>query len=205
MANCVFAPVMLHERFHKLDTLGIASAIVGAVTVVLASNPSSVVLDPSGLKEAIMQWQFLVFTVIYIVLGCTLVGLSQSAKGQRWVWIDVGLCAIFGGFTVLSTKAVSTLLTTQGTQVFVEWIFYPLVVVSTHLAFRKTTVLIVLQVLVATGVGQIRYLNRALMRFDSKLVVPGQFVLFNLSAIVGSAILYQDFRRVSFHQMVSAD
>jgi hypothetical protein len=34
-------------------------------------------------------------------------------------------------------------------------------------------------------------------------VIPTQFVLFNLSAIVGSAILYGDFRRASFHQMVT--
>ncbi|EIN10604.1 DUF803-domain-containing protein [Punctularia strigosozonata HHB-11173 SS5] len=186
VANCVFAPMMLHEHFRKSDMLGIACAIIGAVTVVLASNPSYTVLDPSGLKAAIMQWQFLVFTVAYIVAGSVLAALSGREGGQRWVWIDVGLCAIFGGFTVLSTKAVSTLLTTQGTEVFTEWIFYPLVVI-----------------LIATGLGQIRYLNRALMRFDSKLVIPGQFVLFNLSAIVGSAILYQDFRRVSFHQMVT--
>lgn len=36
-----------------------------------------------------------------------------------------------------------------------------------------------------------------------QIVVPAQFVMFNLSAIVGSAILYQDFRRASFHQVVT--
>lgn len=77
-----------------------------------------------------------------------------------------------------------------------------------------------MQILGGTGVGQIRYLNRALMRFDSKvsisssrasrpvndtlqIVIPSQFVLFNLSAIVGSAILYGDFRKATFHQMAS--
>jgi hypothetical protein len=34
-------------------------------------------------------------------------------------------------------------------------------------------------------------------------VIPTQFVLFNLSAIVGSAILYGDFRKATFHQMVT--
>jgi len=58
-------------------------------------------------------------------------------------------------------------------------------------------------VLVATGIGQIRYLNRALMRFDSKVVVPTQFVLFTLSAIIGSAILYGDFEKATFHQTVA--
>ena len=40
---------------------------------------------------------------------------------------------------------------------------------------------------------QIRYLNRALQRFDSTQVIPTQFVLFTLSVIIGSAVLYRDF------------
>ncbi len=40
---------------------------------------------------------------------------------------------------------------------------------------------------------QIRYINRALQRFDSTQVIPTQFVLFTLSVIIGSAVLYQDF------------
>ncbi|KAH7904224.1 magnesium transporter NIPA-domain-containing protein, partial [Hygrophoropsis aurantiaca] len=104
----------------------------------------------------------------------------------RVVVVDVGLCAIFGGFTVLATKALSTLLTKEWQRMFTEWITYPL-----------------LAVLLATGVFQIRYLNRALRRFDSKLVIPTQFVLFTLSAVIGSAVLYGDFRRATFHQMVT--
>lgn len=41
------------------------------------------------------------------------------------------------------------------------------------------------------------------MKFDSKVVIPTQFVLFNLSAIIGSAVLYGDFRRATLHQMVT--
>lgn len=69
---------------------------------------------------------------------------------------------------------------------FKDWITYP-----------------ILAVLIFTGVGQIRYLNRALMRFDSKVVIPVQFVLFTLSAIIGSAILYGDFKTAKFHQVVT--
>jgi magnesium transporter len=78
------------------------------------------------------------------------------------------------------------------------------------------------KVLAGTGIGQIKYLNRALMRFDSKVgeylsrtvsrvyqrdamkaVIPTQFVLFTLSAILGSAILYGDFRTAKFHQFMT--
>lgn len=37
----------------------------------------------------------------------------------------------------------------------------------------------------------------------SQVVIPIQFVLFTLSAIVGSAILYGDFKHVQFHQFVT--
>lgn len=42
---------------------------------------------------------------------------------------------------------------------------------------------------------QIKYVNRALQRFDSTQVIPTQFVLFTLSVILGSAILYRDFEK----------
>ncbi|KAJ2924971.1 hypothetical protein H1R20_g12144, partial [Candolleomyces eurysporus] len=186
IANCFFAPLMLGEKFRKRDLLGVLIAMIGAVTVVLASNASDTRLDIDGLIHAICQLPFIAFSIVYLVGVVVLAGLSETPLGRRWVFIDVGLCALFGGFTVLSTKALSTLLTLHWIEVFAEWITYPLIFV-----------------LFATGIGQIRYLNRALMRFDSKRVIPIQFVFFTLSAIIGSAILYGDFKKAKFHQVVT--
>ncbi|KAF9076349.1 magnesium transporter NIPA-domain-containing protein [Rhodocollybia butyracea] len=186
VANCLFSPLILGERFRKRDIFGILIAIIGAITVVLSSNASDSRLDPRGLVRAISQTPFIVYSCIYVVGAIILASLSRSSYGRRYALVDIGLCALFGGFTVLSTKAVSTLLTMRWSRVFTSVITYPVIVV-----------------LILTGVGQIRYLNRALMRFDSKIVIPIQFVLFNLSAIIGSAILYGDFKRASFHQIVT--
>lgn len=60
------------------------------------------------------------------------------------------------------------------------------------LTFPVTYLLIF--VLIASALLQIRYVNRALQRFDSTQVIPTQFVLFTLSVIVGSAVLYRDFK-----------
>lgn len=59
---------------------------------------------------------------------------------------------------------------------------------------------LLLFILVITAVLQIRYLNRALQRFDSTQVIPTQFVLFTLSAIIGSAVLYRDFEKAKAEQ-----
>ncbi|KAJ7781404.1 DUF803-domain-containing protein [Mycena metata] len=175
--------VMLGERFRKRDFLGIFIAIIGAVTVVLSSNASDTRLDPDALLEAISQTPFIVYTCVYVVGIIVLSILSEGSIGRQWVFVDIGLCALFGGFTVLSTKAVSTLLT-------MEWFEH--VHEVDHLSYNCST-----------GIGQIRYLNRALMRFDSKIVIPIQFVLFTMSVIIGSAILYGDFKKASFHQLVT--
>ncbi|TDL29462.1 DUF803-domain-containing protein [Rickenella mellea] len=186
IANCFFAPLMLGERFRKRDMFGILVAIVGAVTVVIASKQSDTRLDPAGLLRAITQTAFIVLSIIYAVGICILVGLSEGHLGREWVYVDVGACALFGGFTVLATKGISTMFTMTWWQMFTEWITYP-----------------ILLVLISSGIGQIKYLNRALMKFDSKVVIPTQFVLFNLSAIVGSAVLYGDFRKATLHSMVT--
>ncbi|KAL5530191.1 hypothetical protein ACEPAF_6448 [Sanghuangporus sanghuang] len=186
IANCFFAPLMLKERFRKRDLLGILLAILGAITVVLSASSSDRRLDPDALIHAITQRPFIVLAAVYAGGAAVLVSLSSQRLGREHVWVDVGACALFGGFTVLSTKAFSSLLTREWVALFKEWITYP-----------------VLAVLIGTGIGQIRYLNRALMKFDSKVVIPAQFVLFNISAIVGSAVLYGDFRSATLHQMVT--
>lgn len=77
---------------------------------------------------------------------------------------------------MLSTKGIASLLS------YTLW----------HaLTFPITYLLLV--ILVISALLQIRYLNRALQHFDSTQVIPTQFVLFTISVIIGSAVLYRDF------------
>lgn len=135
------------------DFFGIIVAVVGAVTVVLSTNTSDTRLDPPGLIHAMTQRVFIVYTAVYIAGAIVLSWLSEGQAGKRWVYVDVGLCALFGkrtcsihghyalvliskksnhpgGFTVLSTKALSTLLTLEWLDIFTEWITYPVIAVS---------------------------------------------------------------------------
>ncbi|KAG6855017.1 hypothetical protein C0991_005946 [Blastosporella zonata] len=84
-------------RASLRDLLGILIAIIGAVTVVLASNASDTRLDPATLLDAICQTPFIVYSGVYLVGGVILGTLSERDIGRRWVFIDVGICALFGG------------------------------------------------------------------------------------------------------------
>lgn len=67
-------------------------------------------------------------------------------------------------------------------------------------AFTNPILYGLIVILLGTAVMQVRYVNKALQRFDSTQVIPIQFVLFTLSVIIGSAILYRDFERTTARQ-----
>ncbi|CDU23096.1 uncharacterized protein SPSC_01726 [Sporisorium scitamineum] len=187
LSNVIISPILLGERFRISDIGGILLAIIGAVTVVFSSKQNDVRLDPAQLLQASKRLEFVIYTAISVSAGALLAFVSSTSLGDRWVLVDVGTCAIFGGFTVLSTKGISSLI--SGGQP-IEALKFPI-----------TYGLVV--VLAVTAVVQITYLNRALQRFDSREVIPTQFVFFTISAIVGSAILYRDFENMDAHRLIN--
>ncbi|KAL3471273.1 magnesium transporter NIPA-domain-containing protein [Aspergillus californicus] len=175
ISNCVVAPFMLKEQFRKRDLWGVLIAIAGAVVVVLSAKSSEEKIGPHDIWVMITRWEF--ETYLGITAGLIIVLMWASGKyGSRTILIDVGLVGLFGGYTALSTKGVSSLLS------FTLW----------HVITFPITYLLAF-VLIFSALMQIRYINKALQRFDSTQVIPTQFVLFTLSVIIGSAVLYRDF------------
>ncbi|KAF8246167.1 DUF803-domain-containing protein [Wilcoxina mikolae CBS 423.85] len=184
ISNCVVAPVMLKEPFRRRDVLGVLVSIAGAVVVVLSAEKEETKLGPDEILDAISQTAFEIYFAVTCVLILVLMQLS-SRFGHKTIVIDLGLVALFGAYTVLSTKGISSLISSSFYHIFQ----YP---IAYLFAF----------VLVSTAVLQVKYINRALQRFDSTQVIPTQFVLFTISVIVGSAILYRDFETVNRERML---
>ncbi|KAF2143068.1 uncharacterized protein K452DRAFT_286696 [Aplosporella prunicola CBS 121167] len=179
ISNCIIAPILLKEPFRKRDLLGVLVAVAGAVTVVLGAPDNNPKLGPHELWDLFTRWEFETYAGITLVTMAFLMWASKE-YGKKSIFIDLGLVGLFGGYTALSTKGVASMLS------------YTLL----HaLAFPVTYFMI--SVLVVTAIMQIKYLNRALMRFDATQVIPTQFVLFTLSVILGSAILYRDFEHTT--------
>ncbi|KAI9807397.1 MAG: hypothetical protein M1833_000142 [Piccolia ochrophora] len=177
ISNCVIAPFMLKERFRQRDFWGVVIAVAGAVTIVLSAKSSETKLDPHAIWDLITRWEF--ETYLGITVAVILALMWASGKyGERTILVDLGLVGLFGGYTALSTKGVASLLS------YKLWLV---------LTFPITYVLLL--ILVGSALMQIKYINRALQRFDSTQVIPTQFVLFTISVIIGSAILYRDFRQ----------
>ncbi|KAL1793756.1 hypothetical protein ACET3X_008738 [Alternaria dauci] len=179
ISNCIIAPFMLKEPFRGRDALGVVIAVGGAVTVVLSANDNNPKLGPGEIWDLIRRWEF--ETYLGITVGVIAVLMVASNRyGEKSILIDLGLVGLFGGYTALSTKGVASLLSYTLWRAITFPVFYLLVAI-----------------LVGTAVMQIKYINRALQRFDATQVIPVQFVLFTLSVIGGSAVLYRDFERTS--------
>ena len=99
--------------------------------------------------------------------------------------VRVSLTATFSGFTVLATKGLSSLLNLSLYHIFGFWITYVLLIV-----------------LVTNALLTLFYTNKALSSFDSTKVLPAEFASFTLSAVLGSAILYNDFDKASVVDIV---
>ena len=175
ISNCVIAPFMLKERFRQRDAWGVVVAVGGAVTVVLSAKQSETKMGPDDLWTAITRWEFLTYIGITALVIIALMAASPK-YGSRTVLIDLGLVGLFGGYTALSTKGVASMLSDSLWRAFTFPITYALILI-----------------LVLSALMQIRYINKALQSFNSTQVIPTQFVMFTLSVIIGSAVLYRDF------------
>ncbi|TQS38356.1 hypothetical protein Golomagni_01138 [Golovinomyces magnicellulatus] len=179
ISNCLIAPILLKERFRLRDFWGVLVAITGAVTVVLSAKQKEQKLGPHEIIEAIMRTEFRIYMVFTVFLIGVLAWASPK-YGSKMILIDLGLVSLLGGYTALSTKGVSSMLSSTFWRALTTPITY-----------------LLLLILVVTAVMQVRYLNKALQRFDSTQVIPVQFVAFTISVIVGSSILYRDLEKIT--------
>ncbi|KAK2594429.1 hypothetical protein QQS21_007833 [Conoideocrella luteorostrata] len=179
ISNCIIAPFMFHEPFRARDFWGVLIAVAGVVTVVFSANQEETKLEPHDVWDAITTIEFEIYLGVTVFLILVLMWASGK-YGRRTILIDLGLVGLFGGYTALATKGVSSMLSSTLWRAFTTPVTYALVII-----------------LLVTAIMQIRYVNKALQRFDSTQVIPIQFVLFTLCVILGSAILYRDFEKTT--------
>ncbi|KAL2271853.1 hypothetical protein VTJ83DRAFT_1224 [Remersonia thermophila] len=184
ISNCIIAPIFFKEVFRPRDFWGVLIAVLGAVTVVLSAKTEETKLGPHDVWDAITTIEFEIYMAVTAALMALLMWLSPR-YGSRTILVDLGLVGLFGGYTALSTKGVSSMLSSTLLGAFTTPVTYALIFV-----------------LLFTAIMQVRYVNKALQRFDSTQVIPVQFVLFTLCVIIGSAVLFRDFERTTGEQAI---
>ena len=179
LANAFIAALVLGEGLRCRDLVGCALCGLGG-TVVVLSTPAQ--REAPGVDDFIRNLQAPAFVVYAVLLSATIALMLgfQDQYGYRHVSYYVLLCSLLGSVTVISCKGVSTFINL--------WICC-----GEKAPFSSPVLYLLLVLLAATAILQIRYLNTAMEHFGNTETVPTFYVLFTLCTIVGSNVLYKDF------------
>lgn len=177
IANIFLAAVFLKEKIRPEHLFGSALAIVGACLLVIFASKKEHILDGDEITRAVTEPSFIVYISIEAVGLLTLFILLYKMQIEHVV-VYLLITAISASFTVISAKAVSSMLhlSISGIPQFQYFMFY-----------------IMLTVMIITIVVQIKYLNLAMKNFNSTVVVPTNFVFFTISAIIAGIVFYKEF------------
>lgn len=184
LVNQVGSSVLLREPLTVGRVCGTLVVVLGSTLIVLAMPPKEQVGGPVDVPAFGARMQDLDFMLFVTTLVALLIGLlvSEDRRNRRNpsnLLIDVGVCTVLGCFTVMLTKCVSIVVI----DTFLEK--------SNQFVYALTYVL--LGLFAALLFVQQRMLTKALANFDTALVIPPYFVLFNIATVAASALLFGDF------------
>ncbi|KAK7100815.1 NIPA-like protein 2 [Littorina saxatilis] len=177
IANLFLAAIFLKEKVRPENLFGCAVAIIGAFLIVTFSSQREVVMNAKEVVSALEQVSFIIYVCLELGALGVLLFLLYGLK-MKHVVIFLLISSVTASFTVLSAKAVSGMIQIS---------------VSGYPQFNHPVLYVMLVVMVATAVIQVKYLNQAMKNFNSSIVVPTNFVFFTMSAILAGIVFYKEF------------
>jgi len=193
IANAVFSRVLLQEPMPRQKAMGVVLALIGAVMIAVGA-PSELPPDVGGkvlLPEEefyarILTWRALGYIIgLVIVVFCVsnplkLSFLISDETRKNVVVVPCVLCGCAGTMTVAAAKAVFQMLS----QAFSG---NPAMLARPDICW-----LTYLTIIVAVGsiLGQVKYLNEALMRHGSSRVVPVYYVTFTTITMSAGMVFF---------------
>lgn len=176
-ASAVLARIFLGERLHLCGFLGIALCTCGTVVLVHFAPEETEVHSVEEVWALAMQPTFRAYSTAVLVLALVLVYRVAPRYGQTQVWVYVAICSLVGSLSVVALRGIgiAAKLTLRG---------------SDQLRKRETLALLVwVLCCIAT---QMNYLNKALDTFNTTMVSSVYYVLFTVSTVTASMIMYKD-------------
>lgn len=180
--SAVISVIFLKENLRASDLLGMTLAFAGTYLLVNFAPNITQAISARTIQYYFVGWQFLVYVILEILVFCILLYFHKR-KGKKHIVILLTLVALLASLTVISVKAVSGMITLSvtGKMQLTYAIFY-----------------IMLVIMVASCVFQVKFLNQATELYTMTTVVPVNHVFFTTSAIIAGIIFYQEFLGAAF-------
>ncbi|KAK3740750.1 hypothetical protein RRG08_048992 [Elysia crispata] len=183
MVSAILAARVLKERLNILGKVGCVLCVLGSTLIVIHSPKEQEVHDVDDLMIKMKEPGFIVYGIAMVVVSCVMIVYFVPRYGQKNVLVYVTICSTLGSLTVMGCKGVGVAITAtaRGHNEFTNWLTY-----------------VLLAVVVICILLELNYLNKALDTFNTAVVTPINYVLFTSCVIIGSAILFQEFFKMDF-------
>ena len=154
VANEVIACAFLGEQFRVRDLFGVTCTVAGSVLVVIAAPVTERDMAVGDFVRLASGAVFLSYMVCVLLALVAIWRLLPKVQHKHPAW-GLTLCSLLGTLTVLSATALSNFvrLTASGRSQFGSVVPY-----------------VLLLVMVPSAIGQVRYLNETMERFDNTTV-----------------------------------
>ncbi|XP_013209571.1 NIPA-like protein 2 [Microtus ochrogaster] len=180
--SAIISFVFLKENLRASDLLGMTLAFAGMYLLVNFAPNMTQAISARTVQYYFVGWQFLVYVILEILVFCILLYFHKR-KGLKHLVILLTLVALLASLTVISVKAVSGMITLSvtGKMQLTYAIFY-----------------IMLVIMIASCVFQVKFLNQATKLYTTTTVVPVNHVFFTTSAIIAGIVFYKEFLGAAF-------
>ena len=206
LANEVIAVAFLGEPLRRRDLIGLLLVTAGIAVVIFVgrSGATNEVLDVHELLSThviLAQRTYWYLIAILLFVGFIVIWIEpRYAHENILIWMC--LCALISSISVVATRGWASLVTqitadcsraecVHGivhppcAQTIYHWLFW-----------------LLLALILLSAFWSVLYLNRAMQVYGNTEVVPVYYATFSLASVVAGAIVFQEFERVSWLQLV---
>ncbi|XP_068094495.1 LOW QUALITY PROTEIN: NIPA-like protein 2 [Hyperolius riggenbachi] len=172
IGSAAISVLFLKESMRASDVIGGTLAVIGTYLLVTFSPNVSQDVTATKVERYVVSWQFLLYLALEIITFCLLLYFYKR-RGVNHIVVLLLLVALLASVAVISVKAVAGMIamTLKGDMQLTYAIFY-----------------VMLVLMVASCVFQVKFLNQAMQLYNATEVVPINYVFFTTSAILADYI-----------------
>ncbi|XP_029447636.1 NIPA-like protein 2 [Rhinatrema bivittatum] len=182
IGSAAISVLFLKETLRASDIVGGTVAIIGTYLLVTFSARESQEVTAVRIQKYFVSWEFLVYLILEIIIFCTVLYFYKR-KEKKHIVLVLMLVALLASVTVISVKAVSSMLTVtvKGKMQLTYPIFY-----------------VMLVVMISSCTFQVKFLSQAMKLYSSSEIMPINFMFSTANAITAGIVFYQEFHGSSF-------
>ncbi|XP_014209926.1 magnesium transporter NIPA2 [Copidosoma floridanum] len=187
LVSAILASKFLNEHLNLLGKIGCFLCMLGSTVLVIHSPKEEEISTMENLAAKMQDFSFIIYTLCVLTACISIIFYFGPRYGKNNIIVYILLCSSCGSLTVMCCKGIGISLreSIDGKNEMGNWLTWAL-----------------LFSLVFFIMLQMNYLNKSLDLFNTSIVTPIYYVFFTTFVIIASAILFKEWSKMSFEDVL---